>query len=152
MDKLRAQKMYELANRLSQVDRTSLSESQHAEYTAMLEQLQAEAVKMKQGVAEGWDDMINAVNSKHAAQSSGNSGVKHGRAYGSGEDEDDEELGYFNDKEQKTHGPRVSPNPQNRSHRIWSGKTPARIPFDESTDTRAYDRLKRVFDFSDYKG
>lgn len=52
MDKLRAQKMYELANRLSQVDSTSLSESQHAEYTAMLEQLQAEAAKLKQGVAE----------------------------------------------------------------------------------------------------
>lgn len=58
MDKLRAQKMYELANRLSQVDSTSLSESQHAEYTAMLEQLHAEAAKLKQGVAEGKEDKI----------------------------------------------------------------------------------------------
>jgi hypothetical protein len=101
-----------------------------------------------QAMNEDWNDMMDYVKSKHSAN--GSQGIKRGRSYGSGEDTEDED--YFNDKEQQTRGPLVRPTSQNTGHRVWSGKTQPKIPFDESIDTQAYDRLKRVFDFSDYKG
>lgn len=51
MDKAKYKKMYELANKLSQVDAASLNEQQLAERDAMIQHLQ----KIAQGMAEGLD-------------------------------------------------------------------------------------------------
>lgn len=118
MDKAKARKMYELATRLSSVNASELNEQQLADRNSMIARLQEEMNKLRE-----------TPGIKTSVVHKGT----YGTSYDSGEDdEDDEELGYFKQDTRAPNGPKVRPQTQGRSPSQWSGKTPARIPFDEA--------------------
>jgi hypothetical protein len=118
MDKVKARKMYELATRLSNVNASELSEQQLGERNSMIARLQEEMNKLRE-----------TPSIKTSVVHKGS----YGTSYDSGaDDEDDEDLGYFKQDTSMPSGPKVRPNTQGRSPSQWSGKTPARIPFDEA--------------------
>lgn len=118
MDKAKARKMYELATRLSSVNASELSEQQLADRNSMITRLQEEMNKLRE-----------TPGIKTSVVHKGT----YGTSYDSGtDDEDDEDLGYFKQDTSMPSGPKVRPQTQGRSPSQWSGKTPARIPFDEA--------------------
>ena len=118
MDKVKARKMFELADRLSKVNASELTEQQLSERNSMIARLQEEMSKLRE-----------TPGIKTSVVHKGS----YGTSYDSGrDDEDDEELGYFKQDTKGSRGPLVRPNTQGRSPSQWSGKTPARIPFDEA--------------------
>ena len=120
MDKVKARKMFELADRLSKVNASELTEQQLSERNSMIARLQEEMSKLRE-----------TPGIKTSVVHKGT----YGTSYDAG-DEDDEELGYFKQDTKGSRGPLVRPQTQGRSPSQWSGKTPARIPFDEAdTDT-----------------
>lgn len=133
MDKAKAQKMFELADRLSKVNVNELNEAQRTEYSTMVAKLQEEAAKVKEAVT------TTPTGLKHTA--------KPGQ--------------YGNDDKQDKTEPQLNKSQTielDRALDVHWKKKPGRgrygeVDVEESTiNTEAYDRLKRVFDFSDYKG
>lgn len=115
MDKARARQLYELADRLSQVDVATLSEQQLSEREQMIARLQQE---LKQGVAEAEVDESNAFTDARM------NAIKAGK------------------KEFTLNG---------KEYKVTGDTSDEKVVEDDIT-TEAYERLYRVFDFSNFKG
>ncbi len=174
MDKVQAQKMFELATRLSNVNVNELNEAQRTEYSAMVARLQEEVAKLKESNLERKDlggGRTQYIRKSSSYSDDGGSGVasypvitpKRGidddneREYDFRDDEDIEESapkGWEGTvKAMKKHKDEID-NPYALAHYMKNKgyKSHKKESVEEEISTEAYDRLKRVFDFSDYKG
>jgi hypothetical protein len=196
MDKAKARKMYELADRLSKVDTSKLNEQELSERDAMIQRLAQEAQAMKQGVAEAEEDLHTSFNvvklggalnadprtlraaiTRHMQGSPTRTDIMTlANAFMSMlKNSDDQQIQQIANLI-KSGNPREVPQESTAAiaernafvdamRQVKKGEkftvggkeftkttSHGEDEVKEAVDTEAYDRLKKVFDFSDYKG
>ena len=176
MDKAKAQQMFKLADRLSKVNVNELNEAQRTEYSAMVAKLQEEAAKVKESTGKFDKKEVKPGVTQYTRKSdtytkdTGSSVAAptvhtpskrieddNEREYDARDDDDIEESapkGWEGTvKAMKKHKDEID-NPYALSWYMKNKgyKSHKKESVEEEISTEAYDRLKRVFDFSDYKG
>lgn len=170
MDKARARQLYELADRLSQVDVATLSEQQLSEREQMIARLQQE---LKQDVAEGAASQFDTSMHDQIKNATPQQLVKMAQEFAGDwmhyeselkliqqaqrelqnnvtEAEVDESNAFTNARMNAIKAGKKEFTVNGKEYKVTGDTSDEKVVEDEIT-TEAYERLYRVFDFSNFK-